>query len=598
MNFQVNHTRTSNSASSEVTEDTPTKEVSIDSRMNNFSTLLRMLPIILVLSLTLVACAIGSSKPTAGEKIGPPAAETETEETKELFPISYSSAEDNPYVQISQEQNADQEQGTAFMETIGENGLGLISTARNNLYRNNYNIFYAFNDKEGENRDQAIFNLTQAGANNKETYLYATLKDGVACAKSVDPKFDSNGAILNFDANNGIIATLMDSGGKNVCGFELTSQQWKPLDPKGNLVNLNGETIAIPASVNDPNIYNSPVLISDPEIIKIINDKILAGEEMSTSSMTDEQKAAWATDLMNRFLSNGNPIIIQIINKRMLAGEQINTKTMTQEQKNSLSIALAEIRNKEEKTNFITFEYMEEQYFLNPKTMQAEKIPSGASEAFFRENSFPRYMPIQFEQDGTMIVSLNENKINILNAEGFDFRTITNPEDNAIEWPETPLISSGEFTGLTQLQKLLAQNQSSLVPMMIFKSMGLGEVAFPIANAFRGVLVFTGATFETAAQGEPILANTTIVVVDGSMFLFREGDSAQINSTSRFNSNSEFWRTLQEGTIYYLAVAENPQASLQDSMGITETTIKGISFKSGKDGIPAVVSSAILETKK
>lgn len=320
------------------------------------------------------------------------------------------------------------------------------------------------------------------------------------------------------------------------------------------------EKTVIPSITTTPTPTEIPVS-SLP--IEEISEKILTGEEIDISFMSDEQKATLGSDLANRFSKNNN----------------LDLSKLSSEQRNTLSEALAEIKNDEAGINFISFTYVKgEKYYINPNTLAMEKMPANPDEEFKKENSFEIYIPVTTDAQGNISYMYNGEVTTI--PAGIDFNTeITDSNDPRINWPDTQLIESGDFAGLTYLQRLLKDKSAefnSKATLAVVHKDALGEIPVAVGPAFNKQEIFSIVRFETDSGGKPILANVSILIPRGALGLYEEGTETEIVAGAGIKEYGSLWKTLEDDQLYYLFIPTNPKAALESGSFATFENISGV----------------------
>ncbi len=473
-----------------------------------------------VLTLVLAACSNTSGTPTVelpnpntpvpGETTGAPeASETAPatitiEAPTQITQIEFSSSVESIYTDTLIELGKAPETATDFANRIGTNGLALIDPRYNTFHINAYGFEYALN----ETGDTAIFDIVQQ-INGKDTYLYVTLEGGIACAQTLNPNFDPTGAHLDFTATNGVIARLVDASGRAVCGVDLSAsnpgeRQWKALNENGDLIGDTGEVIATPTSPTDPNINESPILVSDQEVIAAIADKIIAGQAIDTSSLTIEQRVSLTetyTEKLNQ-QRGANPVI-----------------------------------------------YNNESY-IDPLSLDFLDIHDGTSK---QEQTIQMYLPAYPNTEGYLMVKTPDGWIQINNSKDVSYEVTSNPFDPNIKWPDTEKVQADwlaepdkGLAGLTIPQALLGSKAypASMAPVVILEKQ-MGEIkieGFGMNGAFKGLIV------EKDNQGNPIAAR--VVLITGPIVLY--GDNLSAMSGGSLRENSGLWKNLEKNTLYYM----------------------------------------------
>lgn len=283
-----------------------------------------------------------------------------------------------------------------------------------------------------------------------------------------------------------------------------------------------------------------------------------------------------------------------------LAGEVQDTSGLNAKQHAAFSAALAEKRNAEAGINFVSFTYLnDEEYFLNPKTLQPEKMPANPSDEFRQENSFTIYSEVKFDPQGNVMLQYNGEWRTVPNSAGFDFSMeITDPNDPRIELPKQPPITEGEYAGLTPLERLLVEKtyRFTIRPGVPLKD-ALGEIIFKAGKAFKNMSTFPIVTFETDSQGKPTLAKVSLVIAAGGYGLSEEGAETEIRGRSFMKDYETFWTTLEDGQIYYLAIANDPQATIDYASHMSDENIEGITLSQTGNDVSVVVASNFIKPK-
>jgi hypothetical protein len=286
-----------------------------------------------------------------------------------------------------------------------------------------------------------------------------------------------------------------------------------------------------------------------------------------------------------------------------LAGKVQDTSSLTPEQHAAFSAAYEEKKNEQAGINFVSFTYLnDEEYFLNPQTLQPEKMPANVSDEFRKENSFTIYSEVKFDAQGNVMFQYNGEWRTVPNSAGFDFAMeITDPHDTRIEFPKTPPIAEGEFAGLTPLQRGLIRKESggnnTIRPVVPVKD-ALGEIIFKSGAAFRRESTFGIITFETDDTGKATIAKFSLVIPSGGFLLSEKGGVEIIDSTSRVKDYGSFWMTLQENQIYYLSTANDPEAKIDYTSHTSTVNIQGINLgHTESDDVSVVVGSTFIKRK-
>lgn len=288
--------------------------------------------------------------------------------------------------------------------------------------------------------------------------------------------------------------------------------------------------------------------------------------------------------------------------QKYLAGEIDDVSSLSSEQHAAFSAALAEKRNAEAGINFVSFTYLnDEEYFLKPKTLQPEKMPANPSDEFRQENSFTIYSEVKFDPQGNVMFPYNGEWRTVPNSAGFDFSMeITDPNDPRIEFPKTHLITEGEFAGLTALQRGLVREEfggtCKIKPGVPLKD-ALGEIIFKAGKAFKRMSTFPLVTFETDSQGKPTLAKVSLVIAAGGYGLSEEGAETEVRGRSFMEDFETFWTTLEDGQIYYLAIANDPQATIDYASHMSDENIEGITLSQTGNDVSVVVVSTFIKPK-
>jgi hypothetical protein len=289
--------------------------------------------------------------------------------------------------------------------------------------------------------------------------------------------------------------------------------------------------------------------------------------------------------------------------QKYLAGEIDDVSSLSSEQHAALSAALAEKRNAEAGINFVSFTYLnDEEYFLNPKTLQPEKMPANPSDEFRQENSFTIYSEVKFDAQGNVMFPYNGEWRTVPNSAGFDFSMeITDPNHPIVTSIDMPKITEGEFAGMTPLQRNLIQEESggpnTFRPGVTIKD-GPGEIIFKSGEAFRIVPIFPLVTFETDNAGKEVLAKISLIMPSGVFSLYEEGEGTVVKATSRMEEYGDFWKSLKDNQIYYIAMSNDPKAKIGYASHISAENIQGISLgNTNSNDVSVVVASSFIKPK-
>lgn len=289
--------------------------------------------------------------------------------------------------------------------------------------------------------------------------------------------------------------------------------------------------------------------------------------------------------------------------QKYLAGEIDDVSSLSSEQHAAFSAALAKEKNAQTGINFVSFTYLnDEEYFLNPKTLQPEKMPANPSDEFRQENSFTIYSEVKFDPQGNVMFPYNGEWRTVPNSAGFDFSMeITDPNDPIVTSIDMPKITEGEFAGLTPLQRNLIQKESggpnTIRPGVVLKD-NLGEIIFKAGKAFGRMSTFSIVTFETDGQGKPLLAKVSLVIAAGGFSLYEEGENTRTPGTSLMEDYQTFWKTLENNQIYYIAMFNYPETTIDYSSHISPENIQGISLgNTNSNDVSVVVASSFIKPK-
>jgi hypothetical protein len=291
---------------------------------------------------------------------------------------------------------------------------------------------------------------------------------------------------------------------------------------------------------------------------------------------------------------------VDVLVQKYLAGEIDDVSRLSSEQHAAFSAALAKEKNAQTGINFVSFTYLnDEEYFLNPKTLQPEKMPANPSDEFRQENSFTIYSEVKFDPQGNVMFQYNGEWRTVPNSAGFDFSMeITDPNDSRIKLPKQTPITEGEYAGLTPLERLLVEKtyRFTIRPGVPLKDT-LGEIIFKAGKAFARTSTFPIITFETDSQGKPTLAKVSLVIAAGGYGLYDEGGDTRIGGSSLMRDYEEFWTTLEDGQIYYLFIAKNPQETIDYTSHMSDENIEGITLSQTGNDISVVVVSTFIKPK-
>jgi hypothetical protein len=286
-----------------------------------------------------------------------------------------------------------------------------------------------------------------------------------------------------------------------------------------------------------------------------------------------------------------------------LAGKVQDVSNLNSEEHAAFSAAYAEKKNEQTGINFVSFTYInDEEYFLNPKTLQPEKIPANVSDEFRQENSFKIYSRVEFDAQGNVMFQYNGEWRTVPNSAGFDFSMeITDPNHPIVVSIDIPKITEGEFSGMTPLQRNLIQKGSggpnTFKPGVTIKD-GPGEIIFKSGAAFRRVPIFPLVTFETDGTGKVVLAKISQIMPSGVFSLYEEGEGTVVTSTPTMEEYGTFWKTLEDNQIYYIAMADNPEAKIEYTSHISAENIQGINLgDTESDDVSVIAASSFVKPK-